>query len=483
MKTLRQISLPALITLCAYASINQTTVGAPRDTLAGPRVQVWLTTADRRKQLAHEADAVFHDATGASATVDIDAGKRYQTMVGFGAAITDASAWLIRTRMNAAQREALMLELFGRPPGLQISFMRLTIGASDFSPIHYSFDDVPSGETDPGLAHFSIAPILETVLPLVHDALSLNPALRLMASPWSAPAWMKTSDSLIHGTLQPQFYGALADYLVRYIDAMRAEGVPIFALTLQNEPHFDTPNYPGMLLSADARTQVIGRYLGPILAKRMESTQILDWDHNWDRPQEPLQVLADPIAAPYVAGVAWHCYGGKVSAQTRVHRAHPDKDAYLTECSGGDWKPLKTDTLLSMTRNLIIGSTRGWARGVLLWNLALDENAGPHLGGCMNCRGLVTIDSGTGEVARNDDYYVIAHASRFVRQGAQRIESSEAAPGLDNVAFRNPDDGSIVLIVANSATNARAMSVRCVGRLFQYTMPARSVATFVWAEI
>jgi glucosylceramidase len=264
---------------------------------------------------------------------------------------------------------------------------------------------------------------------------------------------------------------------------MRAAGVPIFALTLQNEPHFDTPNYPGMLLSADARAQVIGKYLGPLLAKRMESTQILDWDHNWDRPQEPLQVLADPTAAPYVAGVAWHCYGGKVSAQTLVHRAHPDKDAYLTECSGGDWKPLKTDTLLSMTRNLIIGSTRGWARGVLLWNLALDENAGPHLGGCMNCRGLVTIDSRTGEVTRNDDYYVIAHASRFVRQGAQRIESSEAASGLDNVAFRNPDDGSIVLIAANSATNARTMSVRCNGRLFQYTMPARSVATFVWAEI
>jgi glucosylceramidase len=484
MKTLRQITLPALITtLCGCAPILQTTVGGARDTQVGPGVQVWLTTTDRRKQLARETDIVFHDAKGTSATIDIDAGKRYQTMVGFGAAITDASAWLIQSRMNAAQRAALMLELFGPAPGLQISFMRLTIGASDFSPIHYSFDDVPSGETDPGLAHFSITPIQETVLPLVHDALSLNPGLRLMASPWSAPGWMKTSDSLIHGTLQPQFYGALADYLVRYIDAMRAAGVPIFALTLQNEPHFDTPNYPGMLLSADARTQVIGRYLGPMLAKRMESTQILDWDHNWDRPQEPLQVLADPIAAPYVAGVAWHCYAGKVSAQTLVHRAHPEKDAYLTECSGGDWKPLKTDTLLSMTRNLIIGSTRGWARGVLLWNLALDENAGPHLGGCMNCRGLVTINSRTGEVTRNDDYYVIAHASRFVRQGAQRIESSEAASGLDNVAFRNPDDGSIVLIVANSATNARTMSVRCNGRLFQYTIPARSVATFVWAEI
>jgi glucosylceramidase len=166
-----------------------------------------------------------------------------------------------------------------------------------------------------------------------------------------------------------------------------------------------------------------------------------------------------------------------------VHRAHPDKDAYLTECSGGDWKPLKTDTLLSMTRNLIIGSTRGWARGVLLWNLALDENAGPHLGGCKNCRGLITIDSRTGEFTRNDDYFVIAHASRFVRQGAQRIESSEAASGLENVAFRNPDDGSIVLIAANSANNAQTMSVQCNGRLFQYTMPARSVATFVWAEV
>jgi glucosylceramidase len=484
MKTLCQVASLALITtLSGCATINQTTVSGPRDTQVGARVQVWLTTTDRRKQLARETDVVLHDATGASATIDIDAGKRYQTMVGFGAAITDASAWLIQTRMNAAQRAALMRELFGPAPGLQISFMRLTIGASDFSASHYSFDDMPSGEADPGLAHFSITPIKETVLPLVRDALSLNPALRLMASPWSAPGWMKTSDSLIHGTLEPKFYGALADYLVRYIDAMRAEGVPIYALTLQNEPHFDTPNYPGMLLSAAARRQVIGGYLGPMLAKRMESTQILDWDHNWDRPQEPLQVLADPVAAPYVAGVAWHCYAGNVSAQTLVHRAHPDKDAYLTECSGGDWNRLKNDTLLAMTRHLIIGSTRSWARGVLLWNLALDENAGPHLGGCKNCRGLITIDSRTGEFTRNDDYFVIAHASRFVRQGAQRIESSEAASGLENVAFRNPDDGSIVLIAANSANNAQTMSVQCNGRLFQYTMPARSVATFVWAEM
>jgi glucosylceramidase len=286
---------------------------------------------------------------------------------------------------------------------------------------------------------------------------------------------------LVHGTLSPQFYGAFASYLVKYVDAMQAHAIPIFALTLQNEPHLDTHNYPGMLLDADARAQLIGKYLGPALAKRRATTRILEWDHNWNRPQEPLQVLGDPLAAAYVAGVAWHCYEGNVAAQTQVHLAHPDKDAYLTECSGGDWGAPSDPSLLHMTRELIIGSTRGWARGVLLWNLALDQSAGPHLGGCATCRGLITIDSRSGEVTRNDDYYVIAHASRFVHQGAQRIESNETDSGLDNVAFRNRDDGSIVLIAANSAKSPRAMLARCGDREFQFTMPGQSVATFVWA--
>ena len=402
--------------------------------------------------------------------------------IGFGAAITDASAWLIRSRMDGAQRAALMQELFGPAPALQISFVRLTIGASDFSPAHYSLDDMPDGETDAALAHFSIAPIRDTVVPVVRDALSRNPALRVMASPWSAPGWMKTSGALIHGTLLPQFYGVFASYLVKYVDAMQAQGIPIYALTAQNEPHFDTPDYPGMLLDADARAQLIGNYLGPALAKRTTGTRIFEWDHNWDRPQEPLQVLGNPRAAAYVAGVAWHCYAGKVAAQNQVHLVHPDKDAYLTECSGGDWGSSSDSSLLNMTRELIIDSTRAWARGVLLWNLALDQSAGPHLGGCANCRGLVTIDSRTGEVTRTDDYYVIAHASRFVRPGAQRVESNETDLGLANVAFQNPDDGSIVLIVANSATSPRALSVRCRDHEFRYTMAAQSLATLVWAQ-
>jgi glucosylceramidase len=476
-----RVLVPALLAvLCGCGSAVRDPAHAPH-TQADHGVQVWVTTADRSRLLAPESDVMIGAATAEPATIEIDTARRYQTMIGFGAAITDASAWLIRSRMGGAQRAALMQELFGPAPALQISFVRLTIGASDFSSTHYSLDDMPDGETDPALAHFSIAPIRDKVVPMVRDARALNPSLLVMASPWSAPGWMKTGGALIHGTLLPQFYGAFANYLVKYVDAMQALGIPIYALTLQNEPHFDPPNYPGMLLDADARAQLIGKYLGPAFAERATRTRILEWDHNWDRPQEPLQVLGNPLAAAFIEGVAWHCYAGNVAAQAQVHLAHSDKDAYLTECSGGGWDSASHSSLLQMTRALIIGSTRGWARGVVLWNLALDQSAGPHLGGCTNCRGLVTIDSRTGEVTRNDEYYVIAHASRFIRPGAQRIESNETDSQLANAAFLNPD-GSLVLILANSATNPRALSVRCRDREFRYTMLGESVATLVWAQ-
>jgi len=449
-------------------------------------VQVWLSTANGEKQLAREADLAFDVSTNASTIIDIDADKRHQAMIGFGAAITDSSAWLIEKRMDAAQRDKLLHELFARGDGgLGIDFTRLTIGASDFSRAHYSLDDMPPGQADPALAHFSLAPKIadtgaEQVLPVVRAALAINPQLKVMASPWSAPAWMKTNDSLLHGTLKYEYHAAFAEYLVKYVDAMAAAGVPIFALTVQNEPRFNPPDYPSMLLSAGARRLLIGEHLGPELAKRERPPLIFDWDHNWDIETEPLAVLADPPANRYVAAVAWHCDAGYVDAQTRVHDAYPDKDAYLTECSGGDWKPMKDDGLLTITRRLLIGSVRGWSRGVLLWNLALDENHGPHAGGCKNCRGLVTIDSRTGNFTRTVDYVALAHASRFVRPGARRVESSEGGNDVDNVVFRNADDGSLVMIVANSSPSAQRFVARGTGRAFTYEMPARSVATFVW---
>lgn len=443
-------------------------------------VQAWVTTGDKTKLLARGPDMFFRVGTPLRFNIDIDADTRYQEMVGFGAAITDASAWLIQNRMSPTQRLALMQEMFGAAPGIGLNFTRLTIGASEYSRHHYSFDDMPPGENDPTLAHFSIDANRADVLPVVKMALAINPQLRVMATPWSAPGWMKTSDSLVQGSLRPEFYGAFADYLLRYVDAYAAEGVPIYALTLQNEPHFEPADYPGMRLDPAARSRVIGEFLGPRLAQRSSPVRVLDWDHNWNEPEAPLNVLADPVARSYVAGVAWHCYKGEVTAQTVVHDAYPDKETYFTECASGEWETNWGEGLTWVARNLIVGSTRAWAKGVLFWNLALDENHGPHLGGCPYCRGVVTIDSATGAVTRNSEYYAFAHASRFVHPGARRIKSSAETSGLSNVAFRNGDDGSLVLIVANSSAGVRRFSVRYAKRTFSYKLDGKSIATFVW---
>lgn len=477
---------PALIAACALGGCGSTmSVSGPSDTTAnGPAVAVWVTTGDKTRLLARDPVApVFAERGAALINIDVDESRRYQTMVGFGASITDASAWLMQNRMSPAQREALLQELFGRGEGgVGFDFTRLTIGASDFSRAHYTFDDRPAGEADLPLSYFSIDANRADVLPVVQRALAINPKLQVMASPWSAPAWMKTNGNLYKGSLRPEMHDVFARYLVRYVDAYAAEGVPIFALTLQNEPHFEPDDYPGMRLEAAARAKIIGQHLGPLLAQRGLKTQIIDWDHNWDELQSPLAVLADPVARPFVAGVAWHCYASEslLPNQSVVHDAHPDKDTWSTECSGGEWKPYWNETLPWMVRNIIIGSTRNWSRGVLMWNLALDENHGPHLGGCKDCRGVVTIDSATGAVTRNLEYYALAHASKFVRHGAERIDSTAEVDGLKTVAFRNADDGTIALVVCNSATAERRFSVRHGARSIDYTLPRESIATFVW---
>jgi len=467
------------VVACGRLAPGEPSPGPPPQ---GPAAQVWLTTGSGSKLLSRETDVHF-DSGAPPATllrIVVDEGTAYQEIVGFGAAITDASAWLIQNRLTAAQREALLQELFGPSPGIGLSFTRLTMGASDFSLHQYSYDDLPAGQTDSTLAHFSIDSNRAYLLPIVQRALAINPRLKIMATPWSPPGWMKTTGSLIQGTLRPEAYGPLAEYFRRYIEAYRAEGVPIYAVTVQNEPHYEPPNYPGMRLEPPARARFVGQYLGPLFARRGIGTIILDWDHNWDEYQSPLQVLADSVAPRYIAGVAWHCYGGDVAAQSLVHDAHPEKNAYFTECSGGEWAPTFADNLKWFVRTLIIEATRGWAKGVLLWNLALDENHGPHTGGCGDCRGVVTITSASGAVTRNVEYYALAHASRFVRPGARRVASTSGVAGLESVAFRNADDGSKALIVVNTDVQDRTFAVRWASQSFRYTLPAGAVVTFVW---
>lgn len=462
-----------LLPLLAGVAMNAAAAPTP--------VQAWVTTGDQSKLLSREKDAAFDGAKRAGVVIEVDPAKRYQEIAGFGAAITDASAELIQGRLTAPARDALMQELFGRKgDGIGLSFTRLTIGASDFSSQHYTFDDMPKGQTDPELKHFSIEPNRKTVLPTVKAALAINPQLKVMASPWSAPAWMKTNDHLYQGALKPEAFAPFAQYLSRYVSAYKAEGVPIFALTLQNEPHFEPADYPGMRVDPARRAAFIGGHLGPVLAKQNPGTQIFDWDHNWSQPNSPREVLADKAASKYVSGVAWHCYEGDVKVQAEVHDEFPGKDTWFTECSGGQWDHDFAHTLQYFTRTLVIGTTRGWAKGVSLWNLALDENYGPHKGGCGDCRGVVTINSKTGAVTRNVEYYALAHASRFVRPGARRIASTSGVGGLDTVAFRNTD-GAIALVVANPEKTAREFSVKVGGSSFGYTMPASSVATFTWS--
>lgn len=483
------IALITLVTLAAlYAPrfVQPTVAGtkaAPPVRQIMPSVGLWLSTADHRMKLTPQPDIAMTARDSSAVDVVIDTKSMYQTITGFGAAMTDSSAWLLHTKLSALQRQALLTELYGPPPNLNFNMMRLTIGSSDFSLNVYTLDDIPFGKTDPQLKHFNVASNLQDVIPIMREVLAVNPGMLTIASPWGAPAWMRTTENLLGGELQEQYENTYADYLVKYLDAYRSHGIPIFALTLQNEPAYAPISYPGMTMGAKTRARIVSQYLGPKLAGRKPRTGILEWDHNWMPVEEPLAVLADPDAARYIDGVAWHCYGGSQHEQGKVHRAHPDKDTYITECTGGDWPLSVNGELLWFARNLLVTGIRQWARGVVYWNLALDENHGPHFGGCSACKGVITINSETGEVTRNDEYYALAHFSRFVEPGAFRVNSTDTDVddrGIANVAFQNASDGSIVLVMVNLNKDERRLSVTDGRNRFEYAMPAESVATFVW---
>jgi glucosylceramidase len=440
---------------------------------------MWVTSGDESQKLAPQALPAAAGPAKGDEAVTIDTSRHFQKMHGFGAAITDASALLL-SEMPEEKRKSIMAELFGRANnGLGLSFTRLTVGASDFSTSDYSYDDTPGNTPDPELRHFSIEPAKKYVLPRTREALAINPDLLVMISPWSAPAWMKTTRSLIKGELVPQYYQPFADYLARTVEAFGREGVPVSMITIQNEPDFEPDDYPGMRVNSPDRAVIIGKYVGPTFRARGLKTQILDYDHNWDNPEMPLTVLNDLVARQYVSGVAWHCYEGDVPAQTPVHDAYPDKDAWLTECSGGEWSPKYAEVLGWMTDKLIIGASNNWSRGTLLWNLALDPKHGPHTGGCTDCRGVVTIDPTTGAVTRNVEYYVLGHASRFVLPGAYRVATATRGDQVEAAGFVNPD-GSRVAILHRKSGNG-PLTIGLDGELYSVALTAGSVATLRWS--
>jgi glucosylceramidase len=401
-------------------------------------------------------------------------------MVGFGAALTDSSAWLMQNRMNATQRGALLDELFSSSGGIGINYLRLPMGASDFTASgFYTYNDLPAGQTDLTQSQFSVAHDEAYIIPLLQQAQAINPDLRLMGTPWSAPAWMKTNGSLFGGALDSQWHGSYAIYLKKFVDAYAAAGLPVDTLSLQNEPLFTPGNYPSMGMSSAQQAELIKNHVGPVFAAAGIDTRILLYDHNWDNTDFANDILNDSTARQFVAGTAFHGYAGDVSAQSDLHNSHPDKDIYFTEISGGDFAPNFEDNLVWGVKNIIIGNTRNWGRSALYWNLALDENHGPHVNGCSDCRGVVTIDSNSGDVSLNEEYYTIAHASKFVQPGAVRIHSSTVNNTVETVAFLNPD-GSKALIALNPSGSSKTFRIVENEQFFSYVLSRKSVSTFVW---
>lgn len=446
-------------------------------------IHAWVTASDQSHLLEPQADITFTpNFSGNGKAIYINENHLYQQMDGFGASITDSSAWLIYTQLSESQRADAMITLFSPQDGIGVSITRIPMGASDF--VHgdaYTYDDMPLGQTDPDLEHFSIDHDRDYIIPSIQDALKINPNLKVIASPWSAPAWMKTSDALGHGSLLPEFYQAFAEYFVKFIQAYEAENIPIYAITLQNEPHHEPKSYPGMRMEPSEAADFVKNHLGPAFNSAGIETKILIWDHNWDEYEYPLAVLDDSDAKAFIDGTAFHCYGGTVIAQGLVHDAYPDMDIYFTECSGGAWIPSFAEGMQRDMKDLVIGSTRNWAKTVIKWNLALDSSYGPHNGGCSNCYGFLTITPETDiGFTFNYDYFSIGHASKFVIPGAYRIAStSYQYQGLESVAFKNPD-GSKVLIVSNTSFSDKSFNAHWGNQGFFYSLPGGTTATFTW---
>jgi len=469
-----------------------------------PAARVWVTSPDRAELMHDRGTVAFGTGPSGELTITVDPSRTYQSMDGFGASITDSSAAVLY-RLDPAAREQAMRSLFDPVRGIGVSALRQPIGSSDFTDEpHYTYDDMPPGQTDFALAHFSIAHDRAQILPLLRRARALNPRLTVIATPWSPPAWMKTTDSLVGGRLKddPRVYAAYARYFVKFVQAYRAAGVPVDYLTVQNEPQNRTPNgYPGMDLPVAQEVKLI-EAVGPALRAAGLRTRILAYDHNWtthpgdiastppgEDPETdyPYEVLASP-AARWVAGTAYHCYSGDPSAQTALHDAYPDKGIWFTECSGSHGPtdpPAKffRDTLTFHARNVTIGTTRNWAKTAITWNIALDSTGGPHNGGCETCTGLLTLEA-DGTVSTNAEYYTIGHLSKFVRPGAVRIASTSFGTTgwngqIMDVAFRNPD-GSTALVVHNENDDPRTFAVAVGGRSFDYTLPGGALATFTW---
>ncbi|MFE2635800.1 ricin-type beta-trefoil lectin domain protein [Streptomyces scopuliridis] len=473
----------------ALATAGLTGLSAGTAHAAGEQVNIWLTTTDDSggrhvtRGLQQQTPVNFQPGNGGSGTnVSVDEATRYQTFTGGGASFTDTAAWLMKGSgaLSQATRDETMKKLFSPTEGIGLSFIRNPMGGSDLARFGYTYDDIPAGQTDPDLARFSLAHDLADVLPLTKQAKQLNPALTTMASPWTAPAWMKDNGQLNGGWLKAENYGTYANYFVKYLQAYRDQGIPVDYVSVQNEPTC-CAGYPSMSWNGSGLAYFTKNELLPKLQSAGLSSKVLAHDWNWDTYDAYAAETVNDAAVrshPNFGGVAWHGYGGDVQKQTDVHNQYPQLNAFQTEHSGGTW--IANQQREDMSN--IIDYTRNWAKSVTKWSLAVDQNRGPHNGGCGTCDGLITVHNGDGRHGQVDytiEYYTMGHLTKFVKPGAERVAST-ASTAVPNVAWRNPD-GSKALIAYNDASAARELRVNWGGQNFSYSLPGKTSATFTWS--
>lgn len=438
-------------------------------------VAFWVTKADQSVLLQKQTDLLaFGTPANTPQIITIDSTQVFQTIDGFGYTVTGGSASLINA-LSASEKTNLLNELFGsNVNSIGVSYLRISLGASDLSASVFSYDDMPVGQTDINLANFSLSKDAVDLIPILKQILTINPNIKIMASPWSAPVWMKDNGNSMGGGLQTQYYDVYAKYFVKYIQQMKAEGITIDAVTIQNEPQHGGNN-PSMVMSAIEEAAFVKNSLGPAFQTSGINTKIIVWDHNCDNPNYPITVLNDAAAKQYINGSAFHLYGGDISALSVVHSAHPDKNLYFTEQWTSSTGSFDGD-LKWHIKNVVIGSMLNWSKTALEWNLANDGSFNPHTpGGCTQCKGAITLD---GTITRNVAYYIIAQASKFVPAGSVRIASSTISQ-LTNVAFKTPG-GKTVILVLNDFSTAQTFTIKSNTKSITSVLPAGSVATYVW---
>ena len=439
-------------------------------------IDAWLTKADETIKLQKQTSILaFTTASNSFQNIEIDPSKTYQNIDGFGYTLTGGSVEVIN-QLSASKKEALLQELFGNGENsIGISYLRLSIGASDLNSSVFSYDDLPAGQTDITLSQFSLSKD-QALVDMLKKILTTNPNIKIIATPWSPPVWMKDNGSSKGGSLKPEYYGVYAQYFVKYIQEMKKNGITIDAVTPQNEP-LHPGNNPSMYMTAEQQRDFIKNNLGPAFQTANLSTKIVVYDHNCDKPEYPLTILADTEASKFVDGSAFHLYAGNILVLNNVHNAYPNKNVYFTEQWTGSTGTFSGD-LLWHTKNVVIGSMRNWSKIALEWNLANDASFGPHTpGGCTECKGAITINNSE-TFTRNVGYYIIAQASKFIPQNSVRISSTESG-NLSSVAFKTPA-GKIALIVLNDGANNETFNIKYNDKVATTSLSANSVATYIF---